>query len=77
LQRCPRNAVEELGQIEDASLFRFAATPVAVSTALGAEVDPDEFPVEPSVELMCGVVAQIQSQEKPGARKYERSLAPV
>jgi hypothetical protein len=49
--------------MEDASFFRFAAMPVAVKTALGAEVAPGVFPVEFSVALMCGVVAQIQSQE--------------
>jgi hypothetical protein len=69
LAACPRNSVEQLGQIEDASFFRlaetrFAATPVAVSTALAAVVEPDELPVELSVELMSGVVAQIQSREK-------------
>jgi hypothetical protein len=61
-----------LGQIEDASFFRFAAarfagTPVAVPTAPGAVVEPEELPVEfrveLSVELMSRVVAQIQSRE--------------
>ena len=57
-----------MGQIEDASFFRFAAprfagTPVPVSTALGAEAEPDELEVEFSVGLMSGVVAHIQSRE--------------
>jgi len=44
LQRCPRNSVEQLGQIEEASFFRFAAMPVAVSPALGAEVEAEASP---------------------------------
>jgi hypothetical protein len=72
LQRCPLNSVEQLGQIEDASLFRFAgancaAAPVAFSTFPGAigtlEESPGEFRVEPGVEVMSGVVAQIQAGE--------------
>ena len=56
-----------MGQIEDASFRfagpRFAGTPVSVRTALGAAVEPDELPVEFSVELMSGVVTQIQLRE--------------
>jgi hypothetical protein len=57
-----------LGQIEDASFGGFAgprlnATAVAVSAARGAIVEPDELPVEFGVELMSGVVAQIQLRE--------------
>jgi hypothetical protein len=68
LQRCPLNSVEQLGQIEAASLFRFpgarfARTPAGVSSGLGAIAEPDEFPVELTVDLMSGVVAQMQLQE--------------
>jgi hypothetical protein len=58
-----------LGQIEDAS-FRFAAPrfagrPAAVSIALSAvEALTVEYVVELRIELMSGVVAQIQSREK-------------
>ena len=72
MQRCPRNSVEQLGQIEDASFFRFAGTPVAVSTAFGAVVEPDELPVEFGVELMSGVVAQIQSRENMNVSRHRR-----
>ncbi len=76
LQRCPRNSVEQFGQIEETSFrlagtglagARFAGTPAAVSTALGAVVKPEELLVELRVEfsvgLISGVVAQIQSPE--------------
>jgi hypothetical protein len=68
LQRCPRNSVEQLGQIEDASFFRFAATrfaatSAAVSTDLDADPEADEFRGEFAVELMSGVVAQIRSRK--------------
>jgi hypothetical protein len=73
LQRCPRNSVEQLGQIEDASFFRFAATrfaatrfaatPAAVSTDLDADPEAAEFRGEFGVEVMSGVVAQIRSQK--------------
>jgi hypothetical protein len=43
--------------------FLFAGTPVAASTAFGAVVGPDELPVEFRIELMSGVVAQIQPRE--------------
>src|SRR5258706_6963404 len=65
VQRCPRNSVEQLGQIEEAS-FRFAGpgfagTPVAVFDAVGEAGELTvEFGVELSVGLMSGVVAQIQ-----------------
>jgi len=49
-----------LGQIEDASFWRFAGTPLAISSALGDVVESDGRPVESNVELMSGVVAQIQ-----------------
>jgi hypothetical protein len=67
LQRCPRNSVEQLGQIEEASFMRFAnarfgATPVAVSIASGV-VEADERSVEFGVERMFGFVAQIQPRE--------------
>ena len=58
-----------MGQIEDASFFRFAgirlpAMPVGVSTALGAVVEfTAEFWFELSVGLMSGVVAHIQPRE--------------
>jgi hypothetical protein len=57
-----------LGQIEDASFLRFAATrfagtPVAVSTGLGADPEADEFREEFGVELMSSVVAQIRSRK--------------
>jgi hypothetical protein len=63
LQWCPRNSVEQLGQIEDASFrrfggARFAGTPAGVS-ARGAVAEPDDLPVEFSGEVMSGVVAQI------------------
>ena len=68
MQRCPRNSVEQLGQIEEASFgrlpgTRLEATPVVVSAACGAIVGPDELLVEFNVELMSGVVAQIQLRE--------------
>jgi hypothetical protein len=68
LQRCPRNSVEQLGQIEDASFRRFAGTrleapPSAVSIAFGDVVESDKRRVESNVELMSGVVAQIQLRE--------------
>jgi hypothetical protein len=68
LQRCPLNSVEQLGQTEDASFFRFAGprfagTPVLISTALGAAAEPDALPLEFRVGLMSGVVAQIQRRE--------------
>jgi hypothetical protein len=67
LQRCARNSVEQLGQIEDASFWRFAetkfaATPVAVAIALNG-VAPGERPVEFGVERISGFVAQIQLRE--------------
>jgi hypothetical protein len=67
LQRCARNSVEQLGQIEDASCWRFAetkfaATPVAVSPALNG-VEPGERPVEFGVKRMSGFVAQIRLRE--------------
>jgi len=66
-----------LGQIEDASFFRFvgtgfpgprlAGTPVPVSTILGAVVESGELTIECGVKLnvglMSGVVAQIQPRE--------------
>ena len=61
-----------MGQIEDASFFRFAGTRfagtrVAVSTALAAVEEADELTVECGVELrvglMSGVVAQIRPRE--------------
>ena len=57
-----------MGQIEDASFFRFegprfAGTLIPISTALGAAAEPDALPVEFRVGLMSGVVAQIQPRE--------------
>ena len=54
-----------MGQIEAASFFEFAGTPVAVSEAFGAVAEPCELTVKFrfEVELMHRVVAQIQSQE--------------
>jgi len=78
--------VEQLGQIEEASFFRFArtrfaGTPAAVSTALGAVVGPDELPVEFgvefSVELMSGVVSQIQSQENMNVSRQPEASTRV
>ena len=76
LQRCPLNSVEQLGQIEETSFFRlagktlaaeFAVPPAAAPTAIGAVESPDELLVESeiefSVELISGVVAQIESRE--------------
>jgi hypothetical protein len=68
-----------LGQIEDAS-FRFAGptfagTPVPVSTALCAVAELDELTVECgvelSVDLMSGVVAQIQPRENMNVLGHE------
>jgi hypothetical protein len=75
-----------LGQIEEASLCelagaRFADKAANVSTALGV-VEPDalplEFTVEPSVDFMSGVVAQIQTQENMDVPRHqcERRCAP-
>jgi len=68
LQRCSRNSVEQLGQIEYASFFefvetRFAGKTVAISRAFDAVVEPGDFAGKFRVELMHRVVAQIQSQE--------------
>jgi hypothetical protein len=57
-----------LGQIEDASFRKFGGTrleaaPVASSDARGAIVEIDKLPVEFNLELMSGVVAQIQLRE--------------
>jgi len=69
-----------LGQIEDASFFKFAGlrfggTPAAVSTALNAVVERDELTVACEVELrvdiMSGVVAQIQPLEKMNVPGHE------
>jgi hypothetical protein len=65
LQRCPRNSVEQLGQIEDASFCgfagaRFARRPLADR---GATSEPNKRPVEFNAELMSGVVAQIALPE--------------
>jgi len=54
--------------MEDASFRRFAgarleAPPSTVSTALGDVVESDKRRVESNVELMSGVVAQIQLGE--------------
>ena len=52
-----------MGQIEDAS-FRFAGTPVPISIALSAVgALTVEYGVELGIELMSGVVAQIQLRE--------------
>jgi hypothetical protein len=69
-----------LGQIEETSFFgfaetRFGVTPAAVSTALGAVESPDDPLVESgfefSVELISGVVAQIQSPENRSVPDHE------
>ena len=57
-----------MGQIADASFCRFAGptfarTPIPDSTALGGAAEPDELPVEFRVDLMSGVVAQIEPRE--------------
>lgn len=81
-----------MGQIEDASLFRFvgtgfagpglAGTPVAVSTILGAVVESGEFTIECgaklNVGLMSGVVAQIQPRENMNVpgQECESGCAP-
>ena len=56
LQRCPRNSVEQLGQIEDASFFSFAGRRFAgksvVSEALDTVVEADGFLVKCRVELI-------------------------
>jgi hypothetical protein len=59
LQRCPRNSVEQLGQIEAASFFGCAGTFAAVSIAIGELVERDAIPGAFEFELMFGVVAQI------------------
>ncbi|MGO9404141.1 MAG: hypothetical protein ACLPVW_11800 [Terriglobales bacterium] len=61
MQRCWRNPVEQLGQMEDAFSLRTAG---AVSMVPGAAVEPDEPGAELRVEVISGVVAQIQSREK-------------
>jgi hypothetical protein len=57
-----------LGQIEDASFrlagARFAGRLLAVLPFSGAVVGPDDLPVEFRVELMSGVVTQIDWREK-------------
>lgn len=63
LQRCPRSSVEQLGQIEDASLFRFTAMPPAAAGAAGVCVEAEELAFAIAVELMSGVVAQIVLRE--------------
>ena len=74
-----------MGQIEDASFFRFAGTgfagprlagtPVPVSTILGAVVESGELTIECGVKLnvglMSGVVAQIQPRENMNVPGHE------
>jgi hypothetical protein len=64
LQRYPRNSVEQLGQIDEASLIGFAGTPAAVFSTPAAVVEPGDLTGKFRDELMHRVVAQIQSQEK-------------
>jgi hypothetical protein len=85
LQRCPCNSEEQLGQIEDASFFRFVGTgfadprfagmPVPISTILGAVVESGELTIECGVKLnvglMSGVVAQIQPRENMNVPGHE------
>jgi hypothetical protein len=73
LQRCPLNSVEQLGQIEDASFFRFAGprfagTLIPISTALFAAAEPEALRVEFRVGFMSGVVAQSQPRENMNIR---------
>jgi hypothetical protein len=72
LQRCPRNSVEQLGQTEDASFFRFAGMTLPRIEFGGAGCAPtlraDGLRGEPllgPVEIMFGVVAQVGQLEKP------------
>ena len=74
-----------MGQIEDASFFRFvgtgfadsrfAGTPVPISTILGAVLESGEFTIECGVKLsvgpMSGVVAQIQPRENMNVPGHE------
>ena len=70
LQRCPSNSVEQLGQMDDASVgctfagARFAAMPADVATVVGAVVEPDELSFGFGIELMSVVVAQNRPREK-------------
>jgi hypothetical protein len=57
LQRNPRNALEQLGQIEEASFLDIAGLRrpgirIAVSSAIGVVTVLDEFPVEFALELI-------------------------
>jgi hypothetical protein len=71
LQRCPRNSVEQFGQTDDASGFRFTGprfggTAFAASAAAGTLVKADEFAAERGVDVafIPRVVAHIPSREK-------------
>jgi hypothetical protein len=58
LQRNPYSSLEQLGQIDDASILEVAAglrsagVPIAVSTAMGVVTGRDEFPAECAFELI-------------------------
>ncbi|MFY9659494.1 MAG: hypothetical protein WAJ97_02660 [Terriglobales bacterium] len=75
LQRHPRNSVEQLGQIEAASAFGFAGgfggKPVVVVTATVVVEARDKIPVEFAVELISGVVAQIEPRENMRFAKHQ------
>ncbi len=68
LQRCPRNSVEQLGQIDDASLRRLAGAVIAGNSVAelscpGGILEPDGGLDNGGVELMSGFVAQIEVDE--------------